>query len=483
MLDGQETELVLAAQQGNAAAFGELVKRYQNMVTSLVYSKTGDLQRSEDIAQQAFLTAWSKRTELREVQRFGAWLRSIATHLTLNSNRKWGKTSHATLEMDAANEPASSEGPSEAATLRERNELLWRTLKNIPEEYREPLVLYYREEKSVAQVAERLGLSVDTVKQRLSRGRSMLKDEIEQFVEDLLGASKPGVSFTSAVLLSLPSTSVGVAKTAIQTGIFWGVKSMMGNMLALFAGPMLGVLGGVLGGAAGAAGAWYGTKAAAREATSREEVILLWRFFWTVLVETILLSIASVVAAFWLTESNAIGLFVLVASGLYMLVLAIQIVLFVVKQRQLHQLHGTPAYAKATIERRPASASEYAGSIIASSVGCWIWFVILASTRLHLVYLSAGICILAFHTVLRLYQASSKQTLEQQLRNQANMVFTNLFLSAMLFASGSYFGWSFSPIPNWTVSLFVIAVGAICALFIRFAAGKVEPAAIEPTTN
>ncbi len=173
----------------------------------------------------------------------------------------------------------------------------------------------------------------------------------------------------------------------------------------------------------------------------------------------------------------------MVASGLYMLVLAIQIVLFVVKQRKLHQLHGTPAYAKATIERRPASASEYAGSIIASSVGCWIWFVILASTRLHLVYLSAGICILAFHTVLRLYQASSKQTLEQQLRNQANMVFTNLFLSAMLFASGSYFGWSFSPIPNWTVSLFVIAVGAICALFIRFAAGKVEPAAIEPTTN
>ena len=182
----QESEIVLSAQSGNRNAFEQLVLRYQNLITSLAFSKTGDLQRSEDIAQQAFLIAWEKRADLIEPEKFGSWLRSIAGNVLLNSNRKSKRIARAEVSMELDQTPGNEPGLDQVSTM-EQQELLWASLKNIPEQYREPLILFYREEKSVAQVAELMGLSNDAVKQRLSRGRAMLKVEVEQFVEDLLG--------------------------------------------------------------------------------------------------------------------------------------------------------------------------------------------------------------------------------------------------------------------------------------------------------
>ena len=64
--------------------------------------------------------------------------------------------------------------------------MLWSTLERIPVEYREPMILFYREQKSVRAVAELLGLSEDAVKQRLRRGRAMVKEEIRTLVEEIL---------------------------------------------------------------------------------------------------------------------------------------------------------------------------------------------------------------------------------------------------------------------------------------------------------
>ncbi len=107
MLDRRESDLVRAAQDGNKSAFGKLVERYQNLVTSIALSRTGDLQRSEDIAQQAFLVAWQKRAELRDPSRFGGWLRSIARNVTLNSNRKSNRLDRSAQSLDDQTEPRS----------------------------------------------------------------------------------------------------------------------------------------------------------------------------------------------------------------------------------------------------------------------------------------------------------------------------------------------------------------------------------------
>src|SRR5208282_3406766 len=96
---------------------------------------------------------------------------------------------------------------------REEEAILWRSLERIPELYREPLILFYREHQSIEQVAVELELSGDAVKQRLSRGRKLLQEEVQAFVENTLRRTAPGQAFSSTVLAALPAApaaAVGV---------------------------------------------------------------------------------------------------------------------------------------------------------------------------------------------------------------------------------------------------------------------------------
>src|ERR1019366_8612407 len=103
--------------------------------------------------------------------------------------------------------------PPEQAISKEEEAILWRSLERIPEIYREPLVLFYREHQSIEAVAQNLELSEDTVKQRLSRGRKLLHEQVLAFIEGALERTKPGKSFTLGVIAALP-LAVTTAKAA-----------------------------------------------------------------------------------------------------------------------------------------------------------------------------------------------------------------------------------------------------------------------------
>jgi lipopolysaccharide/colanic/teichoic acid biosynthesis glycosyltransferase len=94
--------------------------------------------------------------------------------------------------------------PVEYTISQEEQAILWRSLEKIPATYREPLVLFYREHQSVEAVAEELELSVDTVHQRLSRGRKLLQEQVLAFVEGALKRTSPGKTFTLGVIAALP---------------------------------------------------------------------------------------------------------------------------------------------------------------------------------------------------------------------------------------------------------------------------------------
>ena len=93
---------------------------------------------------------------------------------TPNAWRKASRAADSAATLDAASAvPADEPGPAESALSREEETVVWRTLEQIPETYREPLILFYREDQAVAEVAAALDLSEDAVKQRLSRGRDI----------------------------------------------------------------------------------------------------------------------------------------------------------------------------------------------------------------------------------------------------------------------------------------------------------------------
>ena len=158
--DAQLVEWTLA---GDRAAFATIIKRYQSLVCSITYSATGSLSLSEDLAQETFLAAWRQLSELREPTRLRSWLCGITRFLVGKEYRRQGREPvHAAESLDDIAEPHSLEAsPALQAMSREEETILWRALERIPDTFREPLILFYREEKSIERVAAELELSED----------------------------------------------------------------------------------------------------------------------------------------------------------------------------------------------------------------------------------------------------------------------------------------------------------------------------------
>src|SRR5579883_1089634 len=210
--DTPDADLWQLVRQGSVPAFETLVRRHQSAVCAVAYNACGDLVRSEDVAQETFWAAWRGRERLEDPNRLRSWLCGIARNLGKNARRRAAREA---VPLDAAAEPsAGAPDPAASAVSREEETLVWQTLEEIPESYREPLILFYREQQSVAEVAATLDLSEDAVKQRLSRGRGMLRDRVAALVEGTLRRSGPGQAFTVAVLTGLTTASVG-AKSAL----------------------------------------------------------------------------------------------------------------------------------------------------------------------------------------------------------------------------------------------------------------------------
>ena len=267
---------VLDSREGDQAAFGRIVSRYQQMVTAVAYSHTGDAALSEDIAQETFLAAWQRLGRLRHPERLPAWLAGIAR----NKARDAWRARERNVRVQTAAQ-AESLAPQTAAES-DQAVLVWESLEQMPAHYREVLVLYYREGRDIAETAALLGLTEDCVKQRLSRGRSMLRARVADAVEDVLTTARPNPAFTIAVLSALPALTT--AHAAAQTAGEGAALSVAGKGVAA-AG--IGAFAGVL---AGMAGSFFGIWASIRNCPTlraRRYAILnaaqiyglLWSFF------------------------------------------------------------------------------------------------------------------------------------------------------------------------------------------------------------
>ena len=109
--------------------------------------------------------------------------------------------------------------PPDQVISDEEKAILWRSLERIPEIYREPLVLFYREHQSIEAVAQDLGLSEDAVKQRLSRGRKLLQEQFLAFVAGALKQTSPGKAFTLGVIAALPLLATTAKAATVGTAL------------------------------------------------------------------------------------------------------------------------------------------------------------------------------------------------------------------------------------------------------------------------
>ena len=244
-VERSDADLVADSLAGHRDAFRQIVERHQTLVCSLAYSATGNVSQSEDVAQETFISAWKDLRLLRQPDKLRAWLCGIVrnkVHRNLREEEREPVRNAAALD-DAPESAAAEELPSEQAVSREEEAILWRSLEKIPENYREPLILFYREHKSIEHVAAEMELSEEVVRQRLSRGRKLLQEEVQAFVENTLRRTAPGQVFSGAVLAALPLAAGATATAGVSLGAK-GSAAAKSGLLAAWLLPLAGIVAG-----------------------------------------------------------------------------------------------------------------------------------------------------------------------------------------------------------------------------------------------
>ena len=174
--------LVRAAQAGDAAAFRELVETYKRPVYALGYRMLGNHDDADDVAQETFVRAWSALERYDPRYSFLGWLRTIATRLALNSidkRRRRRTEGGEAFELAAMAAPAPNPGPDAELEAQEVGSMLEQALRDLPEEFRLPLLLRSHDELSYAEIAAALAIPVGTVMSRLHRARTLLRQALE----------------------------------------------------------------------------------------------------------------------------------------------------------------------------------------------------------------------------------------------------------------------------------------------------------------
>lgn len=226
-----DAELVEASRRGERDAFGELVSRYQDVVCAVSYSSTGNWALSQDVAQDTFIAAWRQLGQLREVSRLRAWLCQIARNLARKARQRTDRES-----LDAEPEQVSLDDPFSTTAQAEVDRVVREALARIPDRYRETLVLYYCENRSIREVAATLGIAEDAAMQRLSRGRRYLAQGVNELVERSLTSTRDRKDLRMAVLAALPHVDPPVppkGSTMLKLAIATAITAAVGTTAAV----------------------------------------------------------------------------------------------------------------------------------------------------------------------------------------------------------------------------------------------------------
>ncbi len=176
-----EKALIASVKQGDTRAFNRLVSHYQDMVYNLAYRILGDADAAADASQDTFLSAYQAVGKFKGVS-FKAWLLRIATNACYDQLRLKKRRPTSSLEaLYTESEPSSHfvngpETPEEHALRQELGQTIQGGIDALSADQRVTLVLSDVQGLSYKEIAQVTGVSLGTVKSRLSRARASLRD-------------------------------------------------------------------------------------------------------------------------------------------------------------------------------------------------------------------------------------------------------------------------------------------------------------------
>jgi RNA polymerase sigma-70 factor (ECF subfamily) len=186
-----DNEIISRVLQGEQNAYAELVNRYQNYVFTLTLRIIKSREDAEEVAQDVFVKAYRSLADFRGESKFSTWLYTIANTTSITFLRK-KKPEIRSLDNEKIFETANSRDSGFGANRIEqksRISMVNEAISLLSADDAEIITLFYKAEQSLAEISSILGLEPNTVKVRLHRSRTRLKEKMEkhfaQEVKDL----------------------------------------------------------------------------------------------------------------------------------------------------------------------------------------------------------------------------------------------------------------------------------------------------------
>lgn len=173
-----EQELVSRLQEGDEAAFAQIMTAYKDKIVNYLFQFTRDYQKAVELSQETFLRVYFKANKYKPIAPFSSWVYAIATNLAKTEMKKARKLSQVSLDEVANDLEAGtySVDSSDSGLIKNLRE----ALNSLHPRYRIPVVLKDLEGFSQEEIAQILKRPVGTVKARISRGRGYLKKKLEK---------------------------------------------------------------------------------------------------------------------------------------------------------------------------------------------------------------------------------------------------------------------------------------------------------------
>jgi RNA polymerase sigma-70 factor (ECF subfamily) len=191
VLRDPDVRLMLEVRDDNAAAFEELMLRYQDRLVTILDHLTGRRDRGEELAQEVFLRVYRSRKTYVPGSKFSTWLFTIANNVASNDLRNMARRREVHLEaQDSGANPidglavaGSGQMPSRQMDKLEMQDVVRDAISTLNERQRMAVLLSKFEEMSYAEIAETMNMSPQAVKSLLSRARENLRAILEPYLE------------------------------------------------------------------------------------------------------------------------------------------------------------------------------------------------------------------------------------------------------------------------------------------------------------